>query len=254
MASRNFKYINILSAQIIVLLTFICLLIKLQLVISKTEEHVIHEKEKAAYLNKYLDSLTSISFEKDKIEKHIDTVQARPFNIGKKSIVDTISKMGKVIPDTTASLSRSITLPSQQGVKKKFNFSGSYNTPIVINELFSIEKIELFLVVTQYDSLYDYTEYLGVVDWRLSFIQKQKGKSADIVSVFRIREAEIENNQNVLCDFVEDKMDFSFSKAARNVKFKGTISNKGIMGNLSWVDRTYGRLLPLTVPLMLTKE
>jgi hypothetical protein len=252
MTNRILSYINISSAQAIVFVIFLGLVVRLQMVISRTESQLVHEKNRATYLNNYLDSLMSFSKNENEV-KQSDQIQHRDTS-SKKKIVHNSSSIIRKIDDTASNLSKLPILPKHEIIKKTFSFSGSYDTPIDVNKLFSIERIELALALTRYDSLYQYTEYLGLTNWKLKFNQRRKGRSADIISVFRIRNAQVENNQSIICDFVEDAMDFTFSKAARVVKFKGIISNSGITGDLSWIDRTDGRLVPMNISLTLIRK
>jgi hypothetical protein len=144
--------------------------------------------------------------------------------------------------------------PKSDSIKSTYSFYGSADEPIKINKLLSIVKIELMLALTSYDSLYQYTKYLGLTKWKLTFVQRRVGQPNDEVSVFRIGKAHIDNNQLVTCQFIEELRDDVFNQAARLVNFKGTISHSTIAGELSWIDRSDGGMVPVKIPFELTRK
>lgn len=248
-------YFNVSSAQAIVFIILLILLVKLQLVISRTESQLTLEKARGSNLNKYLDSLETYLLHENTTTQsipfqHPDTI-TRDSN---KKRPPQDSRPAVNVPDTSNKSFISITSPRRDSVKTTFNFSGSYDQRIEVNKLFSIERIDLTLALSRYDSMYQYTVYLGLTNWKLIFTQRMAGKNATIISEFRIKNALVDNNSTVTCQFVEELPDYTFTTAARVVNFKGVISNSGITGELSWIDKTFGRLVPLTIPLTLTRS
>lgn len=258
--TRLLKYFNLLTAQSIVFVIFLILLVKLQLVISKTESQLIYEKYKAAYLEKNLNSLTLFADQqkkKDPIDvTHLHDSAVTPTRILNKTdnrfAIDSQNKTS-IKQDTPTAISAPIILPRLDSVKRTFSFYGDYNVPIKINKLLSIVKVELVIAVSSYDSIYQYTKYLGLTKWKLSFLQRREGKASDEVAVFRIGKGKIDNNKIATCQFVEELPDHVFNQVARVVNFKGTISNSRIVGELSWIDRTDGGMVPVTIPVELSR-
>ena len=256
------KLINISTFQVIVSIIFIIFLVKIHLVILKLESELNYEKHRTISLNNHL---TTIEFacKQNKGIIHLDSIQnrdrAKPKETVRKSVAihNIASSLFNTQKDSTKQQNtQNRTLgftvpPKVDSIKRTYNFYGNYSDSIRINKMFSINKVVLTLVLNSYDSLYQYTKYLGITNYKLSFIQRRIGRESDVISNFRIARGRVENNQGVSCQFVEVVPDLSSDAIARVVNFTGTISNSEITGILSWIDRSDGARLPVKIPLTL---
>lgn len=259
--NRILKYINVFTAQVIVFVLFLALLIKIQWVIFKIESQLKNEKSRALFLDSTLASLNASAY-LEKKDSHVKAVQ-KPDTVFIKTVI--AGKPDHVRPDD--SLKKPFTTqdtvnkaqvvkitPKSDSVKNTYLFYGSVDEPLKINKLLSIVKVELMLALASYDSLYQYTKYLGLTKWKLTFVQKRVAQPNDEISVFRIGKAHIDNNQLVTCQFIEELRDDVFNQAARLVNFKGIISHSTIAGELSWIDRSDGGMVPVKIPFELTRK